>query len=611
MTAKYNSHMAGQYKPLQEMSVRNGLEREKAENLKWYARLLGADRRIIRKPELIDLIAAHLTGARLRETWSRLDEIQQAAVAETIYSKSFKFDEARFMAKYGQLPSFGAERYSVYAQDKDGPTLARLLLNRDGIPGAMADSLKEFVPQPAPAQIKISANERDHEEPDHAANRADDLLIVKTEQAALRDLKVLLRLLKDGKLRVSNKTGFPASASMKVIESTLSAGDFYSSGTMFEGDADHVGPIKPFAWPLLLQAGKLAVKEGPRLKLTKAGERAFTVPAHQTLRLIWKQWLGFSGFDEFRRIDVIKGQHGKGRMTLTAVSARRETISCALGNCPVDEWIDVDEFFRFMQARNYYFEVSRDPWGLYITDSHYGSLGYDGYHDWEILQGRYILCLLFEYAATLGMVDVAYDSPVEARDDFRTIWGTDELAFLSRYDGLTKFRLTKLGAYCLGLSSEYSSKPITQKASFTVMPSLRLIVSSELSPDEEAMLESFADGTSETEWQFSIIRTLKTIEAGHDVRALSDFLQERDEQPLPDTVAAFFHDAVERDRAIRNRGDAKLIECVDAALAERIANAAAVKNYCLRAGDRHLVVPANREQHFRRELEKLGYILSF
>src|SRR2546427_13248129 len=111
------------------------------------------------------------------------------------------------------------------------------------------------------------------------------------------------------------------------------------------------------------------------------------------------------------------------------------------------------------------------------------------------------------------MVDVAYDSPVDARDDFRTIWGTDELAFLSRYDGLTKFRLTKLGAYCLGLSTEYSPRPITQKASFTVMPSLRLTVSGELSPDEQSMLESFADRTGETEWQFSIISMRKPSDA--------------------------------------------------------------------------------------------------
>jgi len=41
-------------------------------------------------------------------------------------------------------------------------------------------------------------------------------------------------------------------------------------------------------------------------------------------------------------------------------------------------------------------------WKLYLVDSHYGSLGYDGYHRWEILEGRYTVAVLFEYAGTLG-----------------------------------------------------------------------------------------------------------------------------------------------------------------------------------------------------------------
>src|SRR6266496_3792256 len=610
MVSKYNSRMALQHKPFQEMIVKEWLGEENAENLRWYARLLGADKKIIRKPQLINLIAERLGGGRLREIWSRLDDIQQAAVAETIYAKNLRFDEARFKAKYGQLPFFGTEHYYYGARIKDGPTLARLLLHH-GIPGELAERLKQFVPQPVPAQINISTSERDHEGLVHAANEPDEFTIVEMEQAALRDLKVLLCLIRGGKLRVGEKTGVATAASMKLIENALFGADFYSSIATVKKNEDQVGPIKAFAWPLLLQAAKLAVKEGPRLKLTKTGEKAFTLPAHETLRLIWKQWLGFSAFDELRRIDVIKGQYGKGRMTLTAVSTRRETISRALRHCPVDEWIDVDEFFRFMQASNYYFDVSRDPWDLYITDSHYGSLGYEGYHDWGLLQGRYILCLLFEYASTLGIVDVAYDSPVEARDDFREIWGTDDLAFLSRYDGLTKFRLTKLGAYCLGASSQYSPKPIALRASFTVMPSLRVIANGELSPDELSILELFADRTEETEWRFSMVRTLKAIEAGHEPAAFAEFLQARDEQPLPETVAGFFRDATERTRAIRDRGEAKLIECADAAVAEHIANAEAIKAYCLRAGERHLVVPSNREQHFRKELEKLGYIVSF
>ena len=606
---KYNTCMTLQYKPLQGMSVNERLELENAENLRWYARLLGADKKIIRKFQLTKLIAEHLNGSRLREIWSRLDDIQQTAVAETIYSTSLRFDEARFKAKYDQLPSFGTEHYYYRAHAKDGPTLARLLLHQ-GMPGELAERLKEFVPQPAPAQINISANERDPEDMEHGEDESDELTIVETEPGALRDLKVLLCFIREGKLRVSEKTGVATQASLKLIDNSLFGGDFYSSIAMFEEDKDRVGPIKAFAWPLLLQAAKLVFKEGSRLRLTKAGEKAFTLPAHETLRLMWKQWLSFSAFDELRRVEEIKGQHGKGRMTLTAVSTRRDAINRALRDCPADRWIDVNEFFRFMQSSSYYFEVSRDPWSLYITDSGYGSLGYDGYHDWEILQGRYILCLLFEYAATLGMVDVAYDSPVDARDDFRELWGTDSLPFLSRYDGLIRFRLTKLGAYCLGLLAEYSPKPITRQASFTVMPSMRLIVRGELSPDEESVLESFAERTAETEWQFSVIRTLKTIEAGHDVRALSVFLQKRDEQLLPDTIASFFRESVQRARAVKDRGEAKLIECSDAAVAERIANAERVKNYCMRAGDRHLVVPAHRLQQFRKELERLGHILS-
>ncbi|MGH3898652.1 MAG: hypothetical protein ACRDTA_10435 [Pseudonocardiaceae bacterium] len=41
-------------------------------------------------------------------------------------------------------------------------------------------------------------------------------------------------------------------------------------------------------------------------------------------------------------------------------------------------------------------------WKLYLVDANYGSLGYDGFHAWEILEGRYTLGVLFEYAGTLG-----------------------------------------------------------------------------------------------------------------------------------------------------------------------------------------------------------------
>ena len=44
--------------------------------------------------------------------------------------------------------------------------------------------------------------------------------------------------------------------------------------------------------------------------------------------------------------------------------------------------------FLFYGEAGHDFEVTREPWDLYIANPHDGSLGYEGFHDWELLQGR-------------------------------------------------------------------------------------------------------------------------------------------------------------------------------------------------------------------------------
>ena len=229
-----------------------------------------------------------------------------------------------------------------------------------------------------------------------------------TARAAQHDLQTVLRLINKGRIIVSEKTLQASSATVAEIASLLRDGDFYEPTPKKARWTQEVGPLKAFAWPLLVQAAKLAELHGKKLALTKAGRHALGAPPAETLRLLWQRWLKSKLLDEFNRIDAIKGQHGKGKRAMTAVEGRRTVIAAALKQCPVSHRVQVDDFFRFMVATALRFEVTREPWDLYISDPQYGSLGYEGYHDWEILQGRYTLCLLFEYAATLGMIDVAY-----------------------------------------------------------------------------------------------------------------------------------------------------------------------------------------------------------
>ncbi|MBU1752162.1 MAG: hypothetical protein KKA73_31160, partial [Chloroflexi bacterium] len=127
------------------------------------------------------------------------------------------------------------------------------------------------------------------------------------------------------------------------------------------------------------------------------------------------------------------------------------------------------------QAAGHTFAVARDLWHLYIADPNYGSLGYAGYGEWPLLQGRYLLAFLFEYAATLGLIDVAYIHPSGARPDYHDNWGTDDLDCLSRYDGLLYFRLTGLGAWCLGLTAEYTQCPADEPAPLEVRQVLQVL----------------------------------------------------------------------------------------------------------------------------------------
>ncbi|MEU1181763.1 hypothetical protein ABZ464_29795 [Streptomyces sp. NPDC005820] len=48
----------------------------------------------------------------------------------------------------------------------------------------------------------------------------------------------------------------------------------------------------------------------------------------------------------------------------------------------------------------------RALWKLYPEDPQYRSPGYDGHHGRSLPQGRYTLAVLFEYAATLGLIDI-------------------------------------------------------------------------------------------------------------------------------------------------------------------------------------------------------------
>jgi hypothetical protein len=97
-----------------------------------------------------------------------------------------------------------------------------------------------------------------------------------------------------------------------------------------------------------------------------------------------------------------------------------------------------------------------------------------------------------EQAATLGLVDVAYTTPEDARKDFRSMWGTDELRFLSRYDGLSCVRLTGLGAFCLDLGDSHEPTVAPPASRVSILPTLDIVADrGRFDPGDETFLSTF------------------------------------------------------------------------------------------------------------------------
>jgi hypothetical protein len=590
----------------------------RVDDIKPLARLLGKEVPN-RKPELVAVLTKTMRNPQMvRTLYEQLDDAGKDAVREATHDDEGLWHPEQFRAKYGRSPSFGKTQ-SSYREPARPTPLYLFFPNFVSLPVDLRQMLLTFVPEPEPIgiaatdELPATARVPYVEWQDGKRMEGEEHVPMRVRESArdaLHDVKAVLRLVDAGEVRVSDKTHRPTQATVKAVRRVLAGGDFYApedeSKEKYEQVTNDLS-MKAFAWPLLLQAGGLAEPAGARLQLTDAGRKATAKPPAETLQRIWKRWLGTKLLDEFSRINAVKGQQSSA--ALTAVVPRRQAVADVLAHCPPRKWIAVDEFFRYCEALGADVGVARNPWKLYLLDPHYGSFEYEG-GSWTELAGRYIVAFLFEYAATLGLVDVAYIAPEGARRDFRDRWGSDDLSALSRYDGLMYLRLNPLGAWCLGLTKHYEPEAAAVEAVLKVLPNLDVVaVTPPLDPADALLLDRFAEQQAEAVWHLETAKILAAVEEGLNVKELTDFLSAKSSEPLPQTVRVFLEDLQQRAGQLRDLGMARLVECADAVVAQLLVRDRRLRDLVQLAGERCLVFRSSDETAVRRGLRELGYML--
>ena len=580
-----------------------------ADVLNALARKLGTPCASTRK---LDVIAAldGLIHGNVRRILDHLSETERQLLAEAAFGDGRVYPD-RFAAKYGVAcplpnaqvyPTSQASPLLLFVGDRYGPLR---------LPDSVAKVLRSVLCEPTAATVDATDSlPAEYSPPENWRKRATrPIHIHEGERIVFPELRQILKLVQAGKLKVADKSRRPTEVTVRLIGEVLVVPDF-----LLEPPADQVtkytelaGAVRAHAWAVLAQQCGWAKARGGKLSLTASGQRLLgSFDVADFVRGI-REFLSDDDFDEFNRINHVRGQSGGGRRHLTSPCERREAICESMSGWPLDKWVDFDEAARYVQASGNGFEVTEADHTLYFGELQYGMLSGQG----PEIDRQYMRAFLLESLATLGLIDVAYAYPHSLWPELGDSWGIDELSFCSRYDGLLYVRVNALGAYCLGMVAAYDL-PIQQTAdTFQVLPNREIVILTSKQPSaaDRHMLELFAARKSDLVWELDGGRILNHLESGGSVEDVLRFLEGNTSTPLPETVQTMLSDLARGAAAIVGAEESILIECADEHVAALIAHNTQAAKCCYLAGGKRLAVPKKNLRAFRSAIKKLGFII--
>ncbi len=133
---------------------------------------------------------------------------------------------------------------------------------------------------------------------------------------------------------------------------------------------------------------------------------------------------------------------------------------------------------------------------------------------------RFIEVVLHEYLATMGIIDTVIQESTGG------CWDYDERPFFK----VEYFRITRLGAYVLGMTEEYEYKEQIIKSGFTVEESSQIKVMNQLSNQvHKIFFEGFADKEEYPEYcmfKISFDAIAKALDKGITVESIVEYIRE-------------------------------------------------------------------------------------
>lgn len=306
----------------------------------------------------------------------------------------------------------------------------------------------------------------------------------------------------------------------------------------------------------------------------------------------------------------VKGMRNVGRSHITNINPN---LLHGLKDLPLEQWISIDHLQKYLLLHDIDVAVVGHVFArrylYYMYNTKYGK-DKQFIYSRTLFQQCIILPTLKGYLflmATLGLVDIAYAAPKNA-DVQQYV-----KAYMSIFDGLKLIRLTKLGAFLLGITKEYEVDVAEEDDAEIIVDEDRLLLSMHGKDSLKSLiLEQMTTKVGKDRYKMDYASFLKQCDSQSAVNEkINNFKQNIAARP-PQIWLDFFEKILRQIKPLTKKSTMNVYKIADNQdLLMLMVRDPLLKKLVLKMEDRHVAIDKNDYSKVRNRLLELGFLNPF
>jgi len=359
--------------------------------------------------------------------------------------------------------------------------------------------------------------------------------------------------------------------------------------------------------PLFALAFNSGMLEADTSGAVLPGKKSLELLSMQTHRLakkLFDDYIGSTKIHELHYITYINAYDGNAWVKWDEC---RKSVVDMLVKCPVERFVKFEDFDKYMKI--FGGDFFRRHLNCAVMVSGYGGYGrqWGPTPDWDECEAQ-IIRLILSFLSAIGMVDVAYTEKTP-----RIKQGGDFCV------GISGFRVTKLGAWILGLADKYESagapKAQNEGEGLVVQPDYSVIVSGlKHRIEHEPHLSKFLTKVSSTEnaaiYKIDSQSVIKAFGIEMTPQKIKAYLKKAVSKPFPENVERYLDDWQAKVGRVKI-SSVTIIETDDKILLEEIKHIKGMDKIAVRDIGHAVAIDEDNRRKAKALIEKNGWLVEF